>query len=418
MLRNKYYGPEKESSIANRNALTQGQNIQNQYMPDQLRLANALAQLKNQYYGPNMQSTISNRNALTQGQNIQNQFMPDKLRFENQAAQTQNEYLPEKLRLANELASKQNELYNDKTRADINYKNTGGANRRMSPEAVLAKDYADVQAGFVPGTNGTQQFKSQEDQNKALEIMDRKGNEAGWKSMPANAKMNVLAYANGAGIGIDEATRELAKGTSLDKLYEKHGFDPKNPPEPDFLSTQGNITKLKDRQAALKEMQVISKFVKEGLGPYSKTYGQYSPAQIADALKGKNDDQQAKFLAARGLVPELTGLRLMAANAKATVHAIKSMQEKSMMNIKIFESLVKPEVWQKAQDLMDHVLDKGMKKSVQSYSHHNLLKEKNPQEAQSSEQITDDDIDTTARETGMTREQVIQRLMSEGRYNG
>ncbi len=32
--------------------------------------------------------------------------------------------------------------------------------------------------------------------------------------------------------------------------------------------------------------------------------------------------------------------------------------------------------------------------------------------------ITEDDIDTTARENNMTREQVIQRLKSEGRYNG
>ena len=32
--------------------------------------------------------------------------------------------------------------------------------------------------------------------------------------------------------------------------------------------------------------------------------------------------------------------------------------------------------------------------------------------------ITDDDINTTAREMGMTREQVIQRLKEEGRYNG
>lgn len=64
-IKNQYYAPNIQSEIAERNALTQGQNIRNQQLPEQLRLANVFSALRNQYYGPNMQSEISNRNAMT-----------------------------------------------------------------------------------------------------------------------------------------------------------------------------------------------------------------------------------------------------------------------------------------------------------------------------------------------------------------
>jgi hypothetical protein len=386
MLKRKYYAPDIESQINNRNALTEGQNITNQYLPDKLRLANAMAELHNQYYAPNIQSEINNRNALTEQYNQKNKLGEENpfltqpgtageiarllylqkhgipVQDNNSADNEDNSNIPS--------INKNNPIdYQKLIQQQLAHAGTN-KNKIISPEARFAQDYADVKEGFVPGTDRMQKFSSQESANKALELMDRKEKQLSWKSMPANAKMNVLAYANGAGIDIDEASRELAKGTSLEELYVKHGFDPKNPPEPDFLATTGNVTKLKDRQAALKEMQVISKFVKEGLGPYSRTILGYSPSQIKGALSTKNDEQQAKFLAARGLVPELTGLRLMAANAKATVHAIKSMQDKSLMNIKIYESMVTPKVWKRSQELMDQVLNKGMKKSSESYTHH------------------------------------------------
>lgn len=45
-------------------------------------LENAAQRLKNQYYAPDILSQIANRNALTQGQTITNQYLPDQLRLE------------------------------------------------------------------------------------------------------------------------------------------------------------------------------------------------------------------------------------------------------------------------------------------------------------------------------------------------
>jgi len=89
-LYNQYYGQDIQSQINNRNALTQGYNIENQYAPERLRLANALSQQKYQYNPQIWQSEIANRNALTQGYNIENQYAPERLRLANEAAQQTN----------------------------------------------------------------------------------------------------------------------------------------------------------------------------------------------------------------------------------------------------------------------------------------------------------------------------------------
>ncbi len=64
-LENQYYGPNIESQIANREALTQGQNIHNQYLPEELRLANALNQQKFEWNPANWKAENDYRNANT-----------------------------------------------------------------------------------------------------------------------------------------------------------------------------------------------------------------------------------------------------------------------------------------------------------------------------------------------------------------
>jgi hypothetical protein len=100
-LENQYYAPNIQSEINQRNALTQGQNITNQYLPDKLKAANALAQLTNQYYAPNIQSEINSRNAQTQKLNTMTPL-------EAQAEAIKNKYLAQS------------------EQARINYQNMGG----------------------------------------------------------------------------------------------------------------------------------------------------------------------------------------------------------------------------------------------------------------------------------------------------
>lgn len=115
-LKNQYYAPNIESEIAQRQALTKGYNIANEYAPERLRLANELSKQNLEWNPRKWQSEIENRNALTQGYNINNVFSP------------------ERLKLANEHQTQINSLYPELTKAQINaqnalsnYRELGGA---------------------------------------------------------------------------------------------------------------------------------------------------------------------------------------------------------------------------------------------------------------------------------------------------
>lgn len=124
MLKKKYYAPEMESQINNRNAITEGQNIANQYAPDRLQLANAFAQMRNQFYVPNIQSEINSRNALTNKTTTMTPLEAEQLRLKN-------------------------EWYPKSEQASINWKNSGGSSGGVGQKELsgfqnqLSKDHPE-----------------------------------------------------------------------------------------------------------------------------------------------------------------------------------------------------------------------------------------------------------------------------------
>lgn len=105
---NEMYKPNIQSDIDYKNAMTQGQNINNQYLPQKNQLANANQALQNQYYGPNIQSEMAQRNAQTNNMNTMTPLQAQQL-------QMQNQYYPQ-TQQANIAAQK----------AMANYRNMGG----------------------------------------------------------------------------------------------------------------------------------------------------------------------------------------------------------------------------------------------------------------------------------------------------
>lgn len=383
----KWYGPKARSDISLQGAqaghlgsMTQGQNISNRYAPtlnqqkidagnfkkenpflNQPGEAGNLARLiyfrqhpelmgqLNQQQGGGQQVPGQNPQQMGQGQGM----FPN----QQQPQQTNPQQQPEQggFDINKAIEASMNRLAHGKQE-----------HQNLTPEGRFMKEYSDVMEGKVPGTNGTEHFKTEEEQKKWQDKYEEKGRQLAWKSSPANVKTYQIAQANGAGVNPDEASKWFADGKSLRDLYIKQGFDPENPPDADFPATQGNITNLNNRKAALKEMQVISSFVKKGLAPYSQTILDRSPAQIMDSLSGKNEQQQIDFFAAQALNPELINLRLNVANAKNTVHAIDTLKKKSLTNVEPFKNMVTPKMWLKIQDKIDNVLDEGLLKSAHS----------------------------------------------------
>jgi hypothetical protein len=262
---------------------------------------------------------------------------------------------------------------------DFYNKASGGSGDKIDMELIkkspILRGAFKHSFGVDPGKEPTDKDVAQTD------YMKKRADSFAYSTAPVDTKNYMLAQAAGMGIAPDKAVNAFTKGKTLEDLAKDNGFDPENMPEPDFAPTKGNITKLNERKAALGEMKHLSDFVIKGLGPYSETVMGWSPQQTWSQLNGMDKDKQIKFLAARAIVPELTNMRLMTAGAKNTVHGIKAMQDKSLMNIKGLQSGVSPDVWISAQKLVDKELEQAMKSSMSKFR----LKTKNERIAESTE---------------------------------
>ena len=189
-----------------------------------------------------------------------------------------------------------------------------------------------------------------------------------WVHTPVDAQNYQIAQLAGAGIDPSSAVAQLSSGKKVGEILKENGFDPNNPPEPDFLPTRGNIEKLKQRQAALKELNIINDFVQKGYGPYAQTIAGMSPLQIKDALLGLNKGQQEDFLAARILSSESSFLRLTVAQSPAGSNAVDEIMKRSMLDVEPLRANVTSDVWIGAQKKADAKLNEAFQKASEAYS--------------------------------------------------
>ncbi len=180
-------------------------------------------------------------------------------------------------------------------------------------------------------------------------------------NLPPDAKNQVIAQATSFGYTPDEAAADFLKGSSLTDLAKNKGFDsdPTNWPAPDYSPTSANRTLYQRRNSALAEINALNPILTQSLAPYSQRVAGFSPAQIAGAISNSDPDQQAKFLAAKALMPEMAALRLKVMQGQVGIEAIREVNNASMGNIKSFQSLVNPDVYTKANKYMDQWLSQA-----------------------------------------------------------
>lgn len=102
-------------------------------------------ELENQYYGPEKESEIGQRQAVTEGQNILNQYAPNKYRLANEAAEQQNIFnkkmnpyklQKEQILLENLPASEKARIESQKAMA--NWRNMGGSGMGVGQKDILS----------------------------------------------------------------------------------------------------------------------------------------------------------------------------------------------------------------------------------------------------------------------------------------
>lgn len=283
----------------------------------------------------------------------------------------QNQLFPGKLeqqKIANQLSKLQAQQYVPKTEAETAYKNalTGRMNfQQQNPLYGQPGVAGQIGAAQIsnPETariimNALTNRQDQIQANSDLNAKRAAGYSFNSLSMPD--KEFLTSQAAGMGINRDEAIKRFNSGENINQMAISEGFDPNNLPEPIYPLTQSGQTQLKQRQAANSEIKVLGKRISDAMAPFSRQIGGYSPAQIANALAGKNEDQQAKLLAARALQPELAAIRLRMGGGNVGIEAIREMTHSSMGQIKNLQALVSPEVYSKTNEYVDQWLTEAV----------------------------------------------------------
>lgn len=274
-------------------------------------------------------------------------------------------------------AKQENQLYIPKTQSDIDYKNAS-TNRlnfqRQNPlygqpgaaGQIGASELIKQNPKLVSNPDQESQLimngliQSQQSQKATGDLNAKRAAGYDFNSMPVQHKSYMLAQAAGMGVEPNQAVDRFNKGETIDQMAIKEGFDPNNKPEPIYPLTTAGQTALKQRQAANAEVQSLSKTISQWTAPYSRKLYGYSPEQIADALKGEDTEKQAKYLAGRMLYPELSTMRLRAGGANVGIEAIRDLTDTAMGHGKIFQGLVSPKVFNRANELVDESVNNMM----------------------------------------------------------
>ena len=180
-----------------------------------------------------------------------------------------------------------------------------------------------------------------------------------YSKLPEANKSQQIAQAAGMGFDPSTASNLFMQGKTVRDLAQQAGFDPNNLPDPIYPTTQASINRIQQRQQANAEINTLNPIITKALAPYSQRIAGYSPKQIAQAMSNDNPDQQARFLAAKALNPEMASLRLKAMGGQVGIEAIREVQNASMGNIKSFQRIVTPQVYTMANQYIDQWIQQG-----------------------------------------------------------
>ncbi len=194
-----------------------------------------------------------------------------------------------------------------------------------------------------------------------------------FSALPAAARENMLAQMRPLTPHMNDVERInlLNHGASLESIREQaaaNGIDVENV-EPILSPTTANVTKLKNQEGASAELDFLEQKTAGPMSQYSRKVFGYSPAQVIDAISGKNPEEQAEFLAARALQPEIAGARQLISGGSTAMEAMHRAQADALGYVKIFEGLVDPEVAHLAQKKINNWLQEGFvirKKTIQN----------------------------------------------------
>lgn len=274
----------------------------------------------------------------------------------NQKKQLQFEQQNAEERQKQEEASQQ--ALNDYRNSTLNLKQQDvDINREKLSKMGMLTPYQQAQLDLMRQRIELEKSKgstTSEAQKARADYYNKMTESTNYRSLPIDQKSALLAQASGMGYDPNEATSLFMQGKNIRDLAKDAGFDPENMPDAIYPATKKDIAAINQRKTALQEINTLNPIISSALAPYSRTVMGYSPQQITDAISNTDPDAQAKFLAAKAIIPELSAIRLRAMQgSQIGIEAIREVTNASMSNVKAFKGLVSPEVYDQMNKYID-----------------------------------------------------------------
>jgi len=363
-LKNKYYGPNIESEIANRNALTEGQNIHNQYLPEEYRIANALNQQKYEWNPRNWESEIGLRSSQSQlgkaeaekinyilkhpglmggdeAKTIQSLmdmgYIPNKGSQQSQQnGQSSSGQMVQSQPLsppnAMQIPTLGNQTVFDQTRPF----NTGNA----MVDSILNKPYAETAY-----------------RNKMTHGFN-------WVHLPVETKNQLVAQGYGMGIEPLKMMEYVNNGMTLQQIAEKEGLDPENLPPPIYSPTTATKTRVQQVQQVGNELDYLSSSTTPIIKRYANTFAGFSGDRIRDMLSNDVAAQKrfGQYIGALSVQSGLANGRVLLEGGRPGVEVMRMVKDSALQGIDQHSPIKMSGVaYEEAQKTIDDILHKGAK---------------------------------------------------------
>jgi hypothetical protein len=312
--------------MAQNQAQTQQAQIQNQYLPQKYETEILGQELLNQerqstlpYAASSAEARLIGQLLMNEGKGIENQFMPQEQQMKMQEHN-----------LMNAVKNMQMQKY----AAEI---------ARLNDPANPLNNATGV-AGQLAAYNT---LKSQGDPNADLILENIKrqmgGSSRAFSKLPMDVKRAQIAQAAAFGLDYAEAGNRLNNGETLEQIAAGEGIPAEEMYnyEPIYPAGQTAISQVQKRQGAEAELDSLTEQYRGMIDKYSdvRTVGGYSPTQVMDAIQGKNVDDQADFIVATMLYPEITYNRLRLAGAETGISSLEHLESVAADKFKAFVPL-------------------------------------------------------------------------------
>lgn len=235
-----------------------------------------------------------------------------------------------------------------------------------------------------------------------------------FNSLSARDKANLIAGFRTLGFDEDEAVDAIVNDNrNLYQTARDLGYSEEQARnlEKTYAPTESTITDIQRATGAQAESQSLESFITHGMKPYARKFAGYSPKQIIDSFKtdGKSEEQMSDFLAARALSLENTAARIRQAGLSDAEKIVRALNDKSLNNVKAFESLVSPRVYELTQQKITRELNKAADARIKA------LKGQKIQEVAAQLQAPFETVKLINPSTGQPEEVPISRLSPKQR---